>query len=65
MQKTEPECVLTGEGDVSSPAQTVKTNGGALREAVGLEGHPPEGPNVPKGDSSMCLWECKRISSNH
>lgn len=30
MQKSELEWVLTGVGDVSSPAQAVQTNGGAL-----------------------------------
>lgn len=42
---------------MSSPAQTVKTNWGALREAVGLEGHPLEDPNGTQCDSSVSLQE--------
>lgn len=57
MNKTEPECVLTGVGDTSSPTQAVKTDWGALGEAVGLEGHPLEEPNRPQCDSGISLWE--------
>ncbi len=65
IQKTEPDCVLTGVGDSSSPAQAVKTDRCALRKAVSLEGHPPKILDGPHGDSSISLWEWKRISSNH
>lgn len=57
MQKTEPEWELTGVGYASSPAQTVQTNGGALREAVGFEGHPPEGLDGSQGDPRISLWK--------
>lgn len=57
------EWILTRVGDTSSPAQTVKTDWGALREAVGLEGHPLEHPNGPQCDSSISLREQEGLVS--
>lgn len=38
LNPTEAESVLTGIRDLSPPAQAVKTDGGAVGEAVGLDG---------------------------
>jgi len=59
-KKIKPEWVLTGVGDASSPARAVKTNGGALREAVGFEGPPLERLNGPQDDSCISLDRVKR-----